>query len=160
MDILKQIKLISTDVDGVLTDGGLYIDKDGLEFKRYNVLDGQGVKNLLNSGIIVCFISSSDCSSIVHRAKKLGVEHCYTGVQDKYGRMNSLLRSLNIEYSDVCHIADDINDVPLLKAVGYAVAVQNAVSEVKAVSNYVTSHYGGHGAFREVADMFLNKKLK
>lgn len=158
--LFQTIKLLSCDVDGVLTDGGLYYDEEGHEIRRFHVLDGLGIQNLMNTGVHVCIISRSTTQAIYHRAKALGIKHCYLGVKDKMNTMKQLVKDLNLDISEVAHIGDDLNDLELLRAVGVPITVPKAVKEVKEIAKLVTEKNGGDGAVREITDMIiLSKKI-
>lgn len=154
-NLLKSVKLLSCDVDGVLTDGGLYYDSEGRETRRFHVLDGLGIQNLMDTGVQVCIISRSTTTAIAHRAKALGIAHCYLGVKNKLETMNQLLIDLDLSLKDVAHIGDDLNDLELLLAVGLPLTVPRAVKEVKDIAKFITEKNGGDGAVREVTDMII-----
>ena len=156
--LLKSVKLLSCDVDGVLTDGGLYYDSDGRELRRFHVLDGLGIQNLMEAGVHVCIISRSSTTAIAHRARALGITHCYLGVKNKLEAMNQLLVELGLKLEDVAHIGDDLNDLELLLAVGLPVTVPRAVKEVKYIAKLITEKNGGDGAVREITDMIILSK--
>jgi 3-deoxy-D-manno-octulosonate 8-phosphate phosphatase (KDO 8-P phosphatase) len=155
---LKSVKLLSCDVDGVLTDGGLYYDEEGREIRRFHVLDGLGLQNLMDNGVHVCIISRSKTKAIYYRAKALGIKHCYLGVKDKMDTMRQLLKDLNLDISEVAHIGDDLNDLELLLAVGLPITVPKAVKEVKEIALLITEKNGGEGAVREVTDKIISSK--
>lgn len=156
--LLKSVKLLSCDVDGVLTDGGLYYDAEGRELRRFHVLDGLGIQNLMEAGIQVCIISRSSTTAIAHRASALGITHCYLGVKNKLEKMGELLDELGINLEEVAHIGDDLNDLELLLAVGLPVTVPRAVKEVKEIARLTTVKNGGDGAVREITDMIILSK--
>ncbi len=149
------IALLTCDVDGVLTDGGLYFDGSGLAMVRFNVLDGLGLKMLRQAGILTAFITQSHNGAIAARAKALGIDYCLMGVEDKLNPVIELTRKHGISLAQVCHIADDINDLTLLEAVGVAVTVPSGVPRVRDVSHFITKAQGGYGAVRELCDTIL-----
>ena len=153
--LLRSVKLLSCDVDGVLTDGGLHYDSEGRETRRFHVLDGLGIQNLMDAGVQVCIISRSTTTAIAHRAKALGIEHCYLGVKNKLETMHHLLEELKLDLKDVAHVGDDLNDLELLLAVGLPLTVPRAVKEVKDVAKFITEKNGGDGAVREITDMII-----
>jgi len=157
-DLINGIKLLSCDVDGVMTDGGLYYDEDGREMRRFHVLDGLGIQNLMMEGVQVCIISRSSTKSIAHRAKSLGIFHCYLGVKSKIECMENLLIELGISLYEVAHIGDDLNDLELMKAVGLPITVPKGVKEIKEIAKLITEKNGGHGAVREVTDLLLKNR--
>ena len=153
--IFAGIRLLSCDVDGVLTDGGLYFDRNGLAMLRFHVRDGLGLKAVMAAGVETCFISQSRNEIINIRAAALGVNHCYTGVEDKLAPILELTRRTGYGLESVCHIADDLNDLTLLKAVGIAVTVPSSSPEVQRHCQFVTGVDGGQGAVRQLCDAIL-----
>jgi 3-deoxy-D-manno-octulosonate 8-phosphate phosphatase (KDO 8-P phosphatase) len=153
---LARVRLLSCDVDGVLTDGGLYYDKDGYAMARFHVLDGMGMKRLQASGIRVCIVSQSRSPAIEARARALNVDQCFVGIDDKLEIVAEYARSIGISLAEVCHVADDINDLSLLRAVGVSVTVPGGVPEVQRVCSYVTHAEGGHGAVRELCEAIID----
>jgi 3-deoxy-D-manno-octulosonate 8-phosphate phosphatase (KDO 8-P phosphatase) len=153
-----RIALLTCDVDGVLTDGGLYYGADGQTHLRFSVLDGMGLKLLRAAGVKVCFITQGKHPAVAARAAALGIDYCLMGIEDKVPAMNDLLSTIGIDMSSVCHIADDINDLGLLNEVGLAVTVPNAVGSVKSACHFVTLAGGGHGAVRELCDAIVQAR--
>lgn len=151
-ETFANIRLFCADVDGVLSDGGLYYGPDGNVMVRFNVLDGHGLKQLNSLGIITCFVTMSDTPQIRKRAQDLGINYCFSGVKDKVESISHIVKLNNLSWDQVSHIADDLNDSLLLKKVGIPVAVPNAVPQVLAICRYVTSRSGGQGAVRELCD--------
>ncbi|MDH6058052.1 KdsC family phosphatase [Umezakia ovalisporum] len=152
---LAQIKLLALDVDGVLTDGGLYYTETGEELKKFNVKDGMGLKLIMQAGIQVAIITNSTSPTVLHRAKKLGISHVFLGAEDKLSVLENLCQQLHINLEQVAYIGDDINDLPVLKAVGCPLTVADAIPENLSVAIYVTKKLGGCGAVREVCDRFI-----
>ena len=150
-----RVKLLALDVDGVLTDGGLYYTETGEEIKKFNVKDGLGLKRLMASGIHVALISASSSQATFHRAKKLGITHVFTGVDNKLTTLEALCELLQLDLGDVAYMGDDWVDVPVLEAVGLSITVADAIAEAKACATYVTERGGGQGAVREVCDLIL-----
>lgn len=155
---LSGIKLLCCDIDGVQTDGSLYYDANGYALVRFHVLDGMGLKLVMQHGIKTCFISQSRSAAIVARANALGIDYCQVGVEDKLTPVVSIAAELGIAMEQVCHIADDINDLTLLAAVGVPVTVPGGVAAVKAVCQFVTATQGGAGAVRELCDALIASK--
>ena len=151
----RRIRLLTLDVDGVLTDGRIYVDDDGREFKAYSALDGQGIKMLQRAGIEVAWISGSNAPSVKHRALHLGVTHVLLGAAHKAAPWEALRASLGIAAEACAHVGDDVPDVPLLAACGLAVSVPHAPDSVRRHAHYVTRREGGAGAVREVAELIL-----
>jgi len=152
---LSQIKLLAMDVDGVLTDGGIYYTDTGEELKRFNVKDGLGLKLLSQSGIILAIISASNSTSILHRAQKLGIFHVFIGVEDKLVTLIKLCENLHLNLSEVAYIGDDINDLAVMAKVNAPLTVADAIAPVKKQAIYITEKLGGQGAVREICDLLL-----
>jgi len=153
--ILEGIKLLILDVDGVLTDGRIYINDQGEEAKAYHVRDGYGIRLLMAAGIDVAIITGRWSKSVGHRAADLGIMHIYQGVTDKKAVCAKLLEEKHLSGDKVCFIGDDLQDFQLLKFIGLPVAVADAVSEVREAAMYVTEKNGGCGAVREVCELIL-----
>ncbi len=143
------------DVDGVLTDGRLYIGADGESLKVFNVLDGHGLKLLVRAGITPLIISGRDSPALRRRVADLGLSHAHYGVQDKLAVAEAQLAALGIAWADTAAIGDDWPDLPLLSRCALACASGNAHAEVKALADHVTHAAGGHGAAREFCDLLL-----
>ena len=156
----SQIKLLALDVDGILTDGGLYYTESGEVCKKFNVKDGKGIALLIEAGIEVAIISANDSNATLHRAKKLKIDNCFIGVKDKLSVLKSLCDKLDLSLSQVAYMGDDLNDLPVLKAVGFPMTVADAIPENKQKSVYVTELSGGQGAVREVCNILLNSIAK
>lgn len=154
-NLAKKIKLIIFDVDGVLTDVGLYFSEDDSEMKRFNSLDGHGIKMLKENGVEPAVISARNSKSVDHRMNNLGIEHFYQGQSDKVIAFNDLLEKLNVSADEVAYMGDDVIDLPVMAKVGFAVAVANAHDLVKEHADLITEKTGGHGAAREVCDFIL-----
>ncbi len=152
---LGDVKLLSLDVDGVLTDGGLYFTDDGSQLRKFNVKDGEGIKRLLGAAVEVVIISAGQSQSILKRGESLGLEHVYIGVEDKLAALSDLCLELAIELAEVAHMGDDLNDLPVLEAVGLPLSVADAMPEVRERALYVTERGGGKGAVREICDLLL-----
>ena len=159
-DIAKKIKLIIFDVDGVLTDGGLYYSDLGLEFKRFNSLDGLGIKLLKENGIEPAVITARNSKSVGYRMQNLAIEHFYQGQNDKMVAFNQLLAKLCLEETQVAYMGDDVIDLPVMNKAGFAIAPANAHDLVKQQADLITDKIGGHGAVREVCDLLLKAQNK
>lgn len=153
---LSQVKLLALDVDGVLTDGGLYYSNSGEELKKFNVKDGQGLKLILQAGIEVAIITASTSQSVIHRARALGITHTFIGVENKISVLENLCHKLSINLEQVAYMGDDINDIPVLQAVGCPLTVADAMAANKEYATYVTQLAGGQGAVREICEYLLN----
>lgn len=157
-DILERarsVRLVIFDVDGVLTDGGIFIASDGSEHKIFNSRDGHGMKMLQESGVIVGVISGRSSPAVKHRMAGLGIEHLYQGQQNKLPAFQSLLASLGMRPEQVACVGDDVVDLPMMRRCGLAVAVGDAHDLVKEHAHWVTAQAGGRGAAREVCELIL-----
>ena len=150
---LSKVKLLSLDVDGVLTDGGIYYTDSGDSFRKFNAKDGMGLTHLQMAGIPVAIISMGMPGAIDHRAKRLGIKYVYTDVEDKAQSMREIIDDLGIDMSEVAHIGDDINDLPLFDVAGLTIAPVDAMDEVKEVADIISTKKGGDGVVREIADI-------
>jgi YrbI family 3-deoxy-D-manno-octulosonate 8-phosphate phosphatase len=146
---------LCVDVDGVLTDAGIYYGPDGELLKKFNTRDGMGLARVRDAGVAVAIISSED-SAIVHaRAAKLKIDDVFSGVADKRVVIDRLCQQRSLGMDEVAFIGDDLNDVPALKSVGLACAVADAAEPVLSVAHYVTTRRGGDGAVRELCEMLI-----
>jgi 3-deoxy-D-manno-octulosonate 8-phosphate phosphatase (KDO 8-P phosphatase) len=151
----KDIRLAAFDVDGVFTDGRLYLGNDGVESKTFHTQDGFGIRRLLEAGVEVAVISGRSSQAVRLRMAELGVRHVIEGATDKVAALDRLISELQLSAAQCVYTGDDIPDLPLLRHVGFSVAVSNAVDEVKAACDYITRAAGGSGAVREVCDLLL-----
>jgi len=149
------LKAAIFDVDGVLTDGRIYIGEQGESFKAFSTLDGHGLKLLSQGGITPIIITGRDSPAVRRRVADLGLQHAVYGAKDKYAVAQPLLNQLGLQWSDVAAMGDDWPDLPLLTRAGFACAPAQAHAEVKAVAHYITAAAGGHGAARECCDLML-----
>ncbi|EKE00709.1 MAG: hypothetical protein ACD_21C00285G0003 [uncultured bacterium] len=154
----KNIKLLILDVDGVLTDGKLYISDTGIESKSFHVQDGLGLKLLLDNAVDVAVISGRKSNATKKRLRDLGIKHAYYGVEDKTKPFNGLKKKLRIKNENIACMGDDLPDLPIMQQVGFSIAVANAVSKIRKAANYITKNKGGDGAVREACDLILNSK--
>lgn len=152
---LKRIKLLICDVDGVLTDGTVYIGTSGEEFKRYSIHDGMGIALARAAELPLALISGRFSESTAIRAKELKINDVYNGTINKLIPYNELKKKYNLTDQEVAYVGDDLIDIPLLKEVGFPVAVRNAFPEVKDVADYITETSGGEGVLREVISYIL-----
>jgi len=150
-----KIKLLIFDVDGVLTDGSLFMDKDGHEYKAFNSLDGHGMKMLQNTGVDIAIITGRSSDVVQHRMGSLGIKHIYQGQHDKRVAFEKLLSDLNLEASQVAYMGDDVIDLPVMRKVGLAVAVHNAHHLVKQHSHWQSEKVGGRGAARDLCELIM-----
>lgn len=152
----KLIRLIAFDVDGVMTDGGLFLSDSGEEFKRFNSLDGHGIKMLRASGVEVAIITGRTSRCVEMRAKNLGITHVYQGVEHKFEAMLDLLGKVNLSCEVAAYMGDDVVDLSVMRHVGLAITVPEAPQLVLDHSHYVTKRSGGHGAVREACEMIMS----
>ena len=152
---IKPLRLVTFDVDGVLTDGGLYLSDSGEEFKRFNSLDGHGLKMLKNSGIELAIITGRTSKCVELRARNLGITRLYQGVEDKLAAMQSLLADLKLAPEQAAFMGDDVVDLPVMRRVGLALSVPAAPQIVRDHAHYVSQRNAGHGAVREVCELIL-----
>lgn len=149
------VKAAIFDVDGVLTDGRIYIGEQGETVKVFSTLDGHGLKLLDRGGITPIVVTGRDSPAVRRRVADLGLVHAAYGAADKFAAGGAVLAALGIDWPDVAVIGDDWPDLPLLRAAAFACAPANAHAEAKAASHYVTVASGGHGAAREFCDLLL-----
>jgi 3-deoxy-D-manno-octulosonate 8-phosphate phosphatase (KDO 8-P phosphatase) len=162
-DILEkaaQIRLLIFDVDGVLTDGGLYFDEAGREHKVFHSRDGHGIKMLQGAAVEVAVISGRRTEAVTHRMAGLGVRHVYQGQQDKLPAFYELLERLRITPEQTAYVGDDVVDLPIMLQAGLAVAVQDAHPLVLRHAHWQTPHAGGRGAARDVCELILEAQGK
>ncbi len=157
---LKKIKLFAMDVDGVLTDAGAYYSEDGIELKKFNIRDGMGVVLLRKAGYKVAIVTTENTKIVEKRSERLQVDDLHQGVFKKTDAIEKLLQKYSLTWEEIAFIGDDINDIPVLKKVGFAAAPANATALNKKIADYVTKADGGHGAVREVCDLMLDLKWK
>ncbi|GMQ24521.1 hypothetical protein Aoki45_12030 [Algoriphagus sp. oki45] len=152
------IKVLITDVDGVLTDGGIIYDDFGTEYKKYNVKDGLIVQHLRKSKILVGAITGRQSQVVENRCEELRFDFHYHGVKDKAKKLREILETMEIELKEVAYIGDDLIDLPILTQVGFSIAPQDALPYVKEAVDYVSPLGGGKGVFREVGDILLHTR--
>lgn len=156
----RAVRLAIFDVDGVMTDGTLYIGGQGEAFKAFNILDGHGVKMLQSAGIATAIISGRASDAVLRRAAELSIAHVVQGAGDKLAAFDALLARLGVEPAACAYVGDDLPDLPVMENCGLAVAVANAVEAVKSAAHYVTRASGGRGAVREFCELVLRAQGK
>lgn len=149
------IRLVFLDVDGVLTDGSLFFTENGETIKRFNTLDGHGLKLLQRAGITPAVITGRDSVPLRLRLTALGIEHVHYGTEDKRPAAEKTLQALGLDWCQAAAMGDDWPDLPVMRCCAFSCAPQNAHSEVKTASHYVTKARGGDGAVRELCDLLL-----
>lgn len=155
LDRLQSIKLVIFDIDGVFSDGRIYLGNQGEELKAFNTRDGFGVKGLLNNRIEVAVITGRRSEIVERRMQALGVNHIYQGIEDKVSCYDELSRSLQLTDEQIACMGDDVPDVQMIQRAGVGVAVNDAHPWVQQQADYVTSLRGGFGAVRELTDLIL-----
>ncbi len=151
----KKLKLLILDVDGVLTDGRLFFDDQGKEYKCFHARDGHGIKLLRQTGVEVAVISGRQSNSVAMRMKSLGVEAVYQGHENKIAAFNEIVKKMSIEPEQIAHVGDDLLDLPIMTRVGLSIAVHDANHFVKENADWCTQTQGGLGAVREVCDFIM-----
>jgi len=155
---IKNLKLLIMDVDGVLTDGGMYYTEKGDEFKKFNTRDGMAVELWRNAGGKTMFITGEKLELIKRRAEKLKIDYVLLGIKDKYNAVKEVLDKEGIKLEEAIYIGDDVNDLPLLQKVGFSACVTDGIYAVKKEVDYITKRKGGEGAVRELVDFVLKYK--
>ncbi|UIR30981.1 HAD-IIIA family hydrolase [Priestia flexa] len=155
---MKKIKLIVLDVDGVMTDGSLYLGTNNLEYKRFNAQDGMGITLAHYAGIKTAIITGRQSESVAMRSKELKISYVFQGISNKLEVLANLVEEINIKMEEVCYMGDDINDIPILNCVGISCAPSNAVDIVKSSVDFVTQKTGGNGAVREMIEKVLSNE--
>ncbi len=156
--VLRRIRLVALDVDGVLTDGGMYYGEMGEELKKFQTRDGMGIKLLQTDGIITAIITMENTKIVKRRAKKLGIPEVHQGIHDKLTVLRDLVLKYDLSLDEVAYMGDDVNDLGALRAVGFAGAPADCMDPVRRVVHYLCRHKGGEGAVREVADLILSAR--
>ncbi|MFQ6099433.1 MAG: KdsC family phosphatase [Armatimonadota bacterium] len=155
---LAAIRVLVLDVDGVLTDRGIYFDRDGPAMKRFDAHDGLGIQRLQDAGVAVAIVSGDDSDITAQRARMLGISLLRLGVDDKQEAVRRLAADLGVSLEQMAYVGDDVTDLPAFDVVGLRVAVADAVAEVREAADILTEKEGGHGAVREVCDAILTAR--
>ena len=151
--------MVITDVDGVLTDGGMYYSKDGEFLKKFNTRDAMGMELLLDLGIKTIMLTRENSNIVKARAKKIKVSELYSGILNKKTLLlKKILKKYNVKLDQVAYIGDDLNDLEIMKSVGFSVTPSNGIDQIKKISNYVCKLNGGDGVFRELADIIISSQ--
>ena len=154
----SSIKLMITDVDGVLTDGGMYYSEKGESFKKFNTRDGMGVKLLRNHKIPVVIITGENSKIVLKRAKKLLIKDVFIGIKKKELLLSKICKKYHVNENNIAYIGDDLNDLNILQQVGFSASPKDGMAVIKKKSNYVCNAKGGEGVLREIADMIISFK--
>lgn len=154
---LSKIKLVATDCDGVLTDGGMYYTEHGDVMKKFNVVDGYGFELLRQASIKTAILTAEKNPLLQKRADKLKVDYLYTGSKDKLALLQGLCDELGISIKESAYMGDDVFDVPAIEACGFGCVPSSAFERIQLSADYVTKRKGGEGAFREMVEIILNQ---
>lgn len=158
--VLQQIRLFATDVDGVLTDGGMYYSESGDEWKKFNTRDGMGIKLLQKAGLITAIVTQERTRLVARRAEKLAIPELHQGVMDKLSVIRDMAERHGISLRQIAYIGDDVNDMEALKVVGFSAAPADGLPQVRKIVDYICRLKGGEGAVRELAEMILQSRIK
>lgn len=156
----SRIKIVVFDVDGVMTDGSITYDENGVEYKTFNAKDGQGIVMLTKAGIITAIITARENGTVKHRFENLGMTKLFMGQKNKTIALKQLVEEYDVTYSEIAYMGDDLPDLCVLKEVGLACCPNDAVGEVKEVCDFVSSKNGGKGAVRELTDLIYHNMKK
>jgi YrbI family 3-deoxy-D-manno-octulosonate 8-phosphate phosphatase len=154
----EQIELILSDVDGVLTDGGILFDNQGIEIKKFHIRDGLGIRLWQRAGYRFGILTARNSHIVKIRAAELGIDIVRQGFEEKLPVLQELLRELGLSPQQTCYIGDDLTDLAVIRHVGLGVAVADAAADVRAAARHVTTLGGGHGAVRELIESLLKTK--
>ena len=158
LEAAKKIKLLAFDVDGVMTDGSITYDENGIEYKTFNVNDGHGLVRMEKTGFITAIITARQNGTVEHRAKNLNITELYQGQKYKLPALEAIISKYNLSFDNVAYMGDDLPDLCILEKVGLACCPNDAVEEVKVVCNFKSSFCGGKGAVRELCDFILDSQ--
>ena len=159
-DRCRNVRLILSDVDGVLTDGGIVFDNQGIEAKRFHVRDGMGIRLWQKAGYRFGLITHRSSHIVRTRVAELGIEILRQGIDDKLAAMRGILQELRLSASQVCYMGDDLPDMPVVRAAGLGVAMADACAELRQEAHYVTTAPGGSGAVRETVELILKAQSR
>ncbi len=157
-ELLSHIRLLVVDVDGTLTDAGMYWSAEGDQLKKFNTRDAKGLELVRREGVEVAIITSEDSPIVTTRSSKLGIEHCFLGVENKLQCLENLIRNLGLGLNEVAYMGDDVNDLECLRRSGFSACPADAAEPVTAVVHYVSKYQGGLGAVREVCEMICSSR--
>lgn len=156
LEAAKKIKLMAFDVDGVMTDGSVTYDENGVEYKTFNVKDGHGLVRMGRSGFITAIITARNNGTVKHRSENLNITELYQGQRYKLPALEEIMAKYNLTYENVSYMGDDLPDICILEKVGLACCPNDAVKEVQDICNFKSSINGGRGAVRELCDFILD----
>jgi 3-deoxy-D-manno-octulosonate 8-phosphate phosphatase (KDO 8-P phosphatase) len=156
----RRIKLLLTDCDGVLTDAGVYYSAEGEQLKRFSIRDGMGVERLRELAMVETGIMTGETSgSVAKRAEKLRLQHLYLGIKDKAAKLREIMQVTHLQAAEIAFIGDDVNDLGIIRQVGLSACPADAMIEIRRVADFTCTLSGGHGAFREFAELILAAKM-
>ena len=153
---IRKIKMLLLDVDGVMTDGGIFLGPDSVELKRFHSQDGVGIALAKAAGLLVGVITARDSEGVRRRAKELAIDEVQQGISNKEKSYQAILLKHGLKDEEIAYVGDDLVDIPILKRAGLSICVANGTEETREVSHYVTKKKGGDGAVREVVEMLLD----
>ncbi len=155
LDRAKKIELLLLDVDGVLTDGRLILSNDGAELKSFHARDGLGIRMAQRGGLMIGLVSGRESKVVIDRAEELYITEVHQRVYDKLEKFREILQRLKLKPEQVCFMGDDLVDIQVMRAVGFAAAPADAIEQVRATAHFVASRDGGAGCVRELVDILL-----
>lgn len=159
-DVCRRVELILSDVDGVLTDGGIAYDNQGIEIKKFHIRDGMGIKLWQQAGFRFGILTARSSHIVKVRASELGIAIVRQGFETKLPIAREIMKELKLSPEQVCYIGDDLTDLPVIRSVGLGVAVADAAAEVRAAATHITKLPGGHGAVRETIELILKSQSR
>jgi len=154
---IGKIKIVITDVDGVLTDGGMYYNEDGEYMKKFNTKDSMGMELLLKNGIKTIWMTREDSMIVKQRAKKIKIVELYSNVIKKENMLSEISQEYKVNNDEIAYIGDDVNDLEIMKQVGFSATPNDGNNVIKEIADYVCETNGGNGAFREIGDLIIRK---
>ena len=155
----KKIKIVLTDVDGVLTDGGMYYSEEGDVLKKFHTRDGMGVTMLRKNGIGTIIITKEKTKFVKKWSQKMNVKKLFDGIKIKELMIEKICAQYDVESKNLAYIGDDVNDIKIMKKCGLSITPNDAVKEVKEIADYISTVNGGDGVFRDAVDLILTKKF-
>lgn len=156
--ICKKIKLVISDVDGVLTDGGMYYSEKGEQLKKFNTRDGMAVELLKKNKIPVILMTKEKSKIVLERGRKIQVKKAYIGIKNKEEKLSEICKKFKVNETEIAYIGDDINDLEIMKKVGFSASPHNGMDIIKKNSNYICKLNGGEGVLREVTELIISSK--
>ena len=154
----RGIKMIISDVDGVLTDGGMYYSEKGEIMKKFNTKDGMAVEIANKNKIKIILMTKEDSKIVKRRADKIKTAGCYIGIKQKELEVEKILKKFNIKLKEIVYIGDDINDKKIMEKIGFSICPRDSILEIKKIADYTTNAKGGEGVLREIVELILNAK--